>query len=384
MVTENKDALSQAALSFTSLATKLSELCGRNKLPDYNSFFGSMDYTAYLASLTKPKDNVMDVVLGRKMPALALLEERTRLLAQNSGFAEITSVVSQITAISTILSSQMERVRELVAPTAMLMDLQKIATQTHQSIVDSGSLSTWKLGVLNSASFMVNRQIDWASQFYSTVFGERSLDELGELDGLTAKVNIISRLPNDLEEEKKNHDYATLEEALAETTTFKLSERGKRLIDKIATINTLCERKGLKPLFKYTGATLRAAATMAGTVCIDKDSFDEVIEGFYMFFYENLSRIKGLVTDDAVRKEDIYQCIFRMKDIRTEYHHDFEHGSKSDIRTKNREIGKCYLHYAGKQVLFTKEDYLCAQNKIYDEFNTLIDHLFSEVYAKVN
>lgn len=379
----NKDALSQAALSFSSLAMKLNEICGRNKLPGFNSFLGPMDYTAYLASMTKPKDNVMDVVLGRKMPALAMLEEQTRLLTQNRGLADITSVVSQITAISTMLSSQTERVRELVAPTSMLIDLQKIATQTHQSIVDTGNISTWKLGVLNSASFMVNRQIDWISQFCSTVFGDRSLDDIDELDGLTAKVNIISHLPYDLEEEKKKHDFASQEEVLEETATFKLSERGKRLIDKITTINTLCERKGIKPLFKYTGATLRAAATMAGTICIDKESFDEVVEGFYMFFYENLSRIKGLVTDDAVRKEDVYQCIFRMKDIRTEYHHDYEHGSNSAIRAKNRDIGDCYSHYSGKQVLFTKEDYLSAQNLIYNEFDILINHLFEKVDAKI-
>lgn len=378
----DKDALSQAALSFSSLAMKLSEIYGRNKLPDYSSFFGSMDYTTFLASMTKPKDNVMDVVLGRKIPALAMLEEQTKVLANNCGLANITSVSSQLSAISTMLSSQTKRVRELLAPTAMLMDLQNIASQTHQSIVDTGSLSTWKLGVLDKASFLVDRQINWASQFCSTIYGERPLREIDELDEAAPKVNVISWLPNDLEEEKRKNEGITLDEAFELSNIYKLSERGKKLIDKIATINTLCDRKNQKPLFKYTGATIRAAATMAGTVCLDRESFGYIVDGFYMFFYENLERIKELVTDEAVRNEEVFRCIFRIKDMRTDLRHDYEHGSNSDIRRKNHDIGECYLHYTGKQALFTKEDYLCAQSMIYNEFDSLANHLYAKVNAE--
>ncbi len=55
-----------------------------------------------------------------------------------------------------------------------------------------------------------------------------------------------------------------------------------------------------------------------------------MVDGFYMLFYENIEHIKGLSSDKAIREEEVYRCIFRVKDMRTDLRYDFEHGKNVD------------------------------------------------------
>lgn len=384
----------QSLLNFTSLATQIAETCGKNRLPDYGAVFKpfigsewmkSLEKMGNLAStskwfvdLSKMKPifpSVNKPLFGSSLSTLYKLEEQTSQMAKDLGIQNFTSVASQISAINDLFSTQTVGIKELLAPTRMLDDLQLLATKTHQSIVDAGSLSAWQLGLLDSASFMVDRQIDWASQFYTSVFDEEALSEMDEWDIQPASVNTISLLPEDLEDEKKKKRDITTEEALELSTVYRLAEKGKRIINKIVDLNNMCERSGQKPLFKYTGAALNTAASMGGTVCTSKESFGIIVDGLYFLFYENLERIKGLVTDASVRNEEVYQCIFRVKDIRTDMRHDYEHGPESGIRKKTLEIGKTYSHYTGKPVLTSKSDFLRTQEMMYDEFDSVVNHL---------
>lgn len=384
----------QSILSFTSLATQIAETCGKNRLPDYGAIFkpfsgnewmkslekmGSLATTSkWFVDLSKMKPifpSIHRPLYGSNLSTLYTLEEQTSLMAKDLGIENFTSIASQLSAINDLFSTQTAGIKELIAPTRMLDDLRLLATKTHQSIVDAGSLSAWQLGLLDSASFMVDRQVDWASQFYTSVFDEEALSEMDEWDIQPASVNTISLLPEDLEDEKKKKRDITTEEALELSTVYRLAEKGKRIINKIVDLNALCERSGHKPLFKYTGAALNSAASMGGTVCTSKESFGIIVDGLYFLFYENLGRIKELVTDAAVRKEDVYQCIFRVKDMRTDMRHDYEHGPESSIKKKNMEIGKSYSHYTGKPVLTSKADFLRTQEMMYDEFDSVVNHL---------
>lgn len=162
---------------------------------------------------------------------------------------------------------------------------------------------------------------------------------------------------------------------------YRMSEKGKRIIDKVVAINRICERKGRDKLFKYTGATMKAAAAIGGTVCQTEETFGGIIDDLYEVFYENLEHIKEVVTDEVVRRENVYQCIFHVKNMRTDLRHDYEHGKEKDIRNKDMAIGESYKHYAGKPVLITSSDYLTTQDKLYDEFDLFADHLLAVVDA---
>ena len=319
---------------------------------------------------TIPKD-----LFEPKISVLSALEMQTSIIAHDMGIPKITSVASQISSITGMLSAQTKSIQELIAPSLMLSDLQTIAIDTHQTIISTGIPSEWKLGVVDSASFMVDRQVDWASQFCSSVYGERPLVEIGDLDDIAPKVNFLSFLETELDGEKKKKEDIRTEDALAETSVYKLTEKGKRLINKVVNINKLCERTGKRPLFKYTGATTKAAASMGGTLCSTQDEFGIIIDGLYDFFYENLSRIKEVVPEEVVRNDAVFQCIFHVKNMRTDLRHDYEHGSDGDIRKANRKIGDSYSHYAGRPVLLSSSDFMKVQDGLYNEFDILVDYL---------
>lgn len=407
---EEKKTVIQMIAGLTSLTERINEICGRTQIPDYSSIQAALKSSELWASTIKPKDTVMDVVLrggalsaalaapskwvlnplegiaptlpsisksllSPSITALAAMEAKTSALAINNGIAQITSVASQLTTINEMLSSQTAFVRELIAPSSMLTDLQKIAEKTHKSMIDAGKLSTWRLSVLDSASFMVDRHVDWASRFCTTAYDIEPIPQIVELDDYSPKLNVIELLPEELEYEKSRNEDITPGEALENTPAYQMSERGKGLVERIVNINETCLRKNREPIFKCTDTTMMAAATLSGTVCNSKSSFGDLVDGLYFIFYENLEHIKDIVTDPTVRKEDIYQCIFRVKHIRTDYRHDNDHGKESKIKQKIKDIGESYSYYTGKVAPTMKSDFLTAQEGLYDDFDRLTDHL---------
>lgn len=392
---EKKLSIIEATASMSSVAARINEMCGG---------------TALLASAAKPQLTALDAALRQsslseiiaaqskwsfetvspvttaisaltknitepQLSVLAALENKTSLLAHNNGIAKITSVATQISSITGILASQTDYIKELIAPKTMLTDLQAIATQAHTAIEATGRLSAWQLGVIDIASLMVDRQVNWASKICSSEFSITPLSKIEDNIEVKPRINVIALLPEELKREKEKKVDATPEEALVKSPAYRISEKGKRLIDKVVAINKICERKGRERLFKYTGATMRAAAAIGGTICQTEETFGGIIDDFYEVFYENIEHIKAIVTDEVVRNEDVYQCIFRVKHMRTDLRHDYDHGKEKDIRNKDMAIGDSYMHYAGKPVLITSSDYLTTQDKLYDEFDVLADHL---------
>lgn len=399
---EKKESIIEAASNISSMVAKINEVCG-----------GS---SALWASAVKPQITALDVALGRnsiseiiaaqskwsvetispvtaaisaitpnitepRLSVLAALEDKTCLLARDNGIAKITSVATQISSISDILASQTDYIKELIAPKAMLTDLQSIATQAHKAIEATGQLSAWQLGMVDIASIMVDRQVNWASKICSAGFSVTPLPKFEDVIEIKPRVNVIALLPEELKREKEKKEDISPEEALVKSPAYRMSEKGKRIIDKVVAINRICERKGRDKLFKYTGATMKAAAAIGGTVCQTEETFGGIIDDLYEVFYENLEHIKEVVTDEVVRKENVYQCIFHVKNMRTDLRHDYEHGREKDIRNKDMAIGESYKHYAGKPVLITSSDYLTTQDKLYDEFDLLADHLLAVVEA---
>ena len=375
---QNKKAVMPSLAELASWSARMKEICAKTQIPDYSVLQTVLNSSALWANAVKPKYDVMDVAIGGgTLAALAAMEAQTKTIAQNMGLSQITSITSQLSAISESLSSQTRLIKELIAPSTMLADLQRIAEQTHKSIIDAGALTYWQLGVLDSASFMVDRQIDWSSHYFTTALEDESSVEIEELDVFTPQINIIESLPEELEAEKSKNEGITVEDALEKTTSFKMSESGKRLAERIVNINKLCKRKKLDPIFKYTDATFLASSTLSGTICSNSGSFGNVIDSLYFIFYENIKHIKKLVTDQAVRDEDVYQCIFRVKDMRTDLRHDYEHGDNIDKKT--RDIADSYSHYSGKMLLTSSDDYKKAQEGLYNDFYTLTGRLLETV-----
>lgn len=411
--------LSDSLQSITSLSKQIEDACGRGYLATAKAAFEPLSSGAIWANLDKVKEpwkslteiaprqkiskiseliatpskwsvdtissttaaipSIAESYLGANVSTLAALETHTSALAHDYGISRITSVASQLSTITGLFSEKSTSIKELIAPTTMLNDLQSLALNTHKTIADAGVVSNWELGVLDGASYLVDRQVDWASQLCKSACSVEPVTHLEELGIAAPKVNVISWLPIELEEAKKRKKDITIEEALDESPVCRLSEKGKRLINKIVDINNLCVRSGRKQVFKYTGAAMSAAATMGGTFCSTKESFGDLIDGLYKLFYENIEHIKEYVGDQAIRNEEVFQCIFRVKMMRHDYRHDLNHGSESDIRKKEFAIGESYTHYAGKPVITSSGEYQKAQEMLYDEFDELADYLQVEL-----
>lgn len=415
---KKKNTLQESMETLNSFTAKIDEIRGRVETPEINAFVSPLCETSLFATtidknkdsltafamenrpltemLTVPSKWTIDTfmkdspslttiphdLLDNQFSILSSLENQTCLLAKDYGISPITSVATQISTISSVLSEQAEPLKELIAPSSMLSDLQVFATKTHESIIETGVLSNWKLGLVDSASLMVDRQVDWVSKLCNTAYKDSLFFAPDGFVGFDPKVNVISVLPEDLEFEKTKKGDITPKEALESSSSLNLTERGKALIDKIVAVNNACSRLGKDVLFKYTGATMSASATIGGIVCTTREEFGNLIDSLYKIFYENLERIKKVVTDAVVRNEAVCQCVFRVKHMRTDIYHDNEHGKESSIRKKNKEIGESYMHYVGKPVLSKRDDFLQTQEKLYEEFERMADWLMTVVIER--
>ena len=419
-----KSSIFPTVTDFASLSERVSNICGRDVLSSVSAITSSPPGSTLWGEIGKAKDTLSSLTAGHSIedslfgtkamlglippskwaldtegitaltstkdylnPAvsvLSTLETQTSLIAKDYGIPKITSVATQISEITGLLSTQAKSVMELIAPSTMMTDLQQLAVTTHQSFVKEGEISEWKLGMVDSASYLVDRQVDWVSQLCKTAYGTNPVTQFEEIALAKPRVNVISWLPVELDHEKQKKADIAPEEALEKSSLYRISEKGKKLINKLVDINKFCERTGREPVFKYTGGSLRAAASMVGTYCSNREDFGEIIDGLYVFFYENIEHIKLYVPDEVVRVDDIFQCIFRMKTIRADYRHDYEHGTAGKIKKKELSLGECYSHYGGKPVLVTEIDFHIAQEKMYDEFDELANHLLEVVAVAVS
>ena len=107
-----------------------------------------------------------------------------------------------------------------------------------------------------------------------------------------------------------------------------------------------------------------------------------------MFFYENIEHIKFLIGDgdknkgdEIIREQDIYQCIFGIKTIRSDIRHDLDHGSTKDRKAHFKRVGDCYKKYCGNRPIKPKE-FKQLQDRLYDEVISLENHLISMLRSK--
>lgn len=377
---ERNHSAMQAISELKSLSVRINDMCGMTRLSEYKAFQTVLKGSV-VWNVPKPKWMTIDaaVFCTPSVAALAVMEEQSKMLNRNCAIAPLTSVATQISSITEALASQTDYIKQLIAPATMLADLKRIAEQTHKSIAIAGKITPWQLGVLDSVSFMVDRQVGWASRFSSTTYRDNPFTLTEGFSSFTPKVNVIEVLPEELEYEKNLQEDISANEALEKTLAYRISERAKTLIEKVSTINKICKRTNRKPIFTFSEGTMMAAVTLGGTECVNRASFGDVIDSLYFIFYENIEHIKAFVTEESVINEDVYQCIFRVKDMRTDMRHDIEHGGKSKIKKKNKDIGESYSHYTGKVALTSKSDYQTAQAKLYDEFEALTDYLIEKV-----
>lgn len=322
-------------------------------------------------------------IAASKLTELLSMEQQTSKMLADLGRSNLTSIAAQIASIGEACSHISDQWKEVIAPPSIINDLGNLAIRQHEEIQKVGTISEWRLGILDAASRFVDRQVTWANDLVAGLQDEVEVTE--NVDDFEAENYVdvrspVALIPQHIGYTNRRNITRSPEEGLEKSSIVEITEKGKRIIENAVAINQLCADIGHDDMFKYTGRFVINATKISGTMCSSEESLGIIIDCLYMVFYENLERMKKIVTDKAVRSEAVYQCIFRVKSIRTDLRHDYEHGPESQIKKKRKDIMDCYRHYTNQPLLRTQGDFIMLQKRMYDEFIALEEHLIGLLY----
>lgn len=265
--------------------------------------------------------------------------------------------------------------------------------------------------MLDAVSKFVDRQVGWTSDFLTTVRSQ--IEDEGENDSQViidakfreiedaqeardeakarekaeegikteeqAKIpSTLSKIPQYIGYTNRKDVHITPEEGLERSVLVEITEMGKMIVENAMMINQLCEDKNKDKFFKPTDKLITGAVEIATITCTSKDELGKIIDALYFLLYENLERIKKVVTDSAVRNESVYECVFAVKSIRTDFRHDFEHGKETAIKKKRKEIHDYYKRYCGK-IPLKQKDFSLLQKNLFKDILVLEEHLIDKL-----
>lgn len=339
---------------------------------------------------------------GYYLPLREIEEKTFKMAGRLSMDVEIPFTSAQLSAIDSISAEVGDKWKDLIAPDSFLSDYQKLIENQHKAIqkafqrndiinIDS------RLGMLDAASKFVDRQVEWTSDFLVSVQTQLEDDREDIIDagnqeikdaawdekGIKTEERIntpstLSKIPQYIAYTNRKDLHITPEEGLGKSILVEITEMGKRIIANAMAINNLCECKDRDMFFKPTNKLVTGAVEIATITCTSKDELGKIIDALYFLLYENLERIKKVVTDQAVRSESVYECIFAVKSIRTDFRHDFEHGKEVSIKKKRKEINDCYKKYCGK-IPLKQKDFSLLQKNLFKDILVLEGHLMEKL-----
>lgn len=344
--------------------------------------------------------------LSKLMPSNSLLEleEKTFQMADRLSMdLEIPFTSAQLSIIDSILDMAGDKWKNLIAPDSFLSDYERLVENQHKAIQKAFEQDDFnikgRLGMLDAASRFVDRQVGWTSDFLTAVRPQledeweadseviidaevREIeDEAGDEVKTEEQVKIpstLSKIPQYIGYTNRKDVHITPEEGLEKSILVEITEMGKRIVENAMAINQLCEDKNRDKFFKPTDKLITGAVEIATITCTSRDELGKIIDALYFLLYENLERVKKVVTDSAVRNEDIYDCVFAVKSIRTDFRHDFEHGKETAIKKKRKEINDYYKKYCGKIPLKQKE-FTLLQKNLFKDILALEEHLIDKL-----
>ncbi len=315
---------------------------------------------------------------------LCTLEHETSLLANIP--ETFTSAVSQIASITVALDNEIPggwKYADLLSTSTLISDYCSLATRQHkllQKAVEPDEVS-WRLGVLDVASRFVDRQVGWYLGFTDAKANEE-IDDFEVNNGETESTAIYL-IPTYIGYTRRVDK--TPIEGFEKSVIVSLTEKGKKIADNVLTINKLRLDAGEDRIFGLSENVVGGMLALSTSVCNTEEQLGRIIDILYFVFYENLKHIKILIGhgdenkgDQMVRREDIYQCIFDVKTIRSDLRHDLDHGKPNEVKKKLKSVGDCYKKYCGTRPLKPK-DFKSLQEHIYDKIIELENMLIQMI-----
>ncbi len=175
--------------------------------------------------------------------------------------------------------------------------------------------------------------------------------------------------------------YLNLEEKDEEVINLQKKDNIKQLtddsIDLITQINKSYSVKNNEDLFKMTTEALKCVRIISTPVA-SKEDFSKFIDSIYKLIYEGSGSLKR-IPDKFIEDESI---LFNIKHLRTEFRHDIEHGSESDIKKKKKMIASIFQKYIGANTFNEVDEakLILFQKQVLENIKNLLDKIKKEIY----
>ncbi len=339
------------------------------------------EYKPWLNNLTGIM-SISNTIGNGELQRLAQLEIQTakKLSTQLPVSTVITEASVHIAELNGLVSHINKEFHVADSPVSLILkNYQSVAERQYQEILRPEANVAARLAMLDAISGFVDRQVSWVSDYAermpeTQMPDKENIEEEDTYEKEMAEESVVTRIPQHIGYANRRNSEITPGEALEKSQLNRILEMGKRIVELVAQINEICCGCAKDLMFKPTSKSMMMGMRIGTSVCDGQEAFSIIIDNLYFLFYENLERIKAVVTDDEVRKNSLYSCIFAIKDFRTYYRHDFEHGKQNNIKKKSEDIRACFMKYCGKMPVKSK-DYLKLQYNLYNDILSMEEGL---------
>ncbi len=339
------------------------------------------EYKPWLNNLTGIM-GISSTIGSGELQRLSQLEIQTakKLSAQLPVSTVITEASAHIAVLSGLVSQMNKAFCVADSPVSLILkNYQSVAERQYREILRPEANVAARLAMLDAISGFVDRQVSWVSDYAERIPETQMPDkeDVAEEDTAEKEVaeeSVVTRIPQHIGYANRRNSEITPGEALERSQLNRILEMGKRIVELVAQINEICCGCAKDLMFKPTSKSIMMGMRIGTSVCDGQETFSAIVDNLYFLFYENLERIKAVVTDDEVRNNSLYSCIFAIKDFRTYYRHDFEHGKQSNIKKKSGDIRACFVKYCGKMPVKSR-DYMKLQYNLYNDILSMEEGL---------
>jgi len=187
------------------------------------------------------------------------------------------------------------------------------------------------------------------------------------------KINLYIELKKDLDSIDLEDPEFDAEEAVADSNATQIAELGKQIIRLVYNLNTETERENRPTIFKPTSKTGLACSIIPTSIATNEESFNRQIDQLFFLLYEGSGSAKRLIEK---KPAEHFEALWRVKHLRLSARHDIDHGSKSQIDKKHRNIAAAYTALIGSPVPRTGSDWCQAQVNLYAQLVEMLEDLW--------
>ncbi|MBR5451371.1 MAG: hypothetical protein IKV36_00060 [Clostridia bacterium] len=259
-----------------------------------------------------------------------------------------------------------------LASSQLLVNYSSLVEKQYSHIQRNVVNSEKHLKVIELATRVVQDQIVSARDYIA--------DETIDTDVSSSEENqsktIIQYMPIYLGYALRNNSSYDLEEEYAKSAMGQIAEGGKNIASKLQYINDIRMAAGEEPIFKPTNKAYTAIPCLTSSFSVDQNTFGNVIDSLYMLIYEgsgSAKRIREILSDAECSP------LWDVKHLRTDCRHDVEHGSDSEIKKKQRNIGKAYHTICGKSKPFKQKEWVTAHCNLFVNVNAFLDLIIEKL-----